>query len=467
MVKAINNKKIAGSFRDPEGFVFSLGGEIFRQINAKGKANYDQLMSSGLYETLVTKSWLIAHSEVKIQAPEEKNYYKIIKPEVLLFISYPYEWSFSQLKDAALLTLDIQKEAISHGMSLKDSSAYNIQFDVASGKAIFIDTLSFEVFNENSPWSAYRQFCQHFLAPLALMAYSDIRFSQLLRTNIDGIPLDIAWKVLPNWSIFLPGIFTHIYLHSKAQIAYANTKVRPTQRGTRMTKTQHLGILDSLQRTVSRLKRKNDRSEWGKYYTETNYDETAFAHKKSLVNDFISSTKAKFVWDIGGNTGEFSRLASQKGIPTISFDIDPIAIEKNYLTSKRENEPNILPLLLDLTNPSPNLGWNNKERMSIFERRLPDAVLALALIHHLAISNNLPLGHLAQFFSRISPWLIIEFVPKSDSQVQRLFLSRKDIFPDYSKKGFETAFTVYFSIQESVNVRNSERKLYLLKRLNT
>ena len=231
-MKAINNKKIPGSFRDPEGFVFSLDGEIYRQINAKGQHNYDQLMSSGLYEKLVSNNWLIAHSEVKIQAPEEKNYYKIIKPEVLLFISYPYEWSFSQLKDAALLTIDIQKEAISHGMSLKDSSAYNIQFDVALGKAIFIDTLSFEVFDENSPWSAYRQFCQHFLAPLALMTYSDIRFNQLLRTNIDGIPLDIAWKILPNLSMFQPGLFTHIYLHSKAQIAYENTKVRPTQRST-------------------------------------------------------------------------------------------------------------------------------------------------------------------------------------------------------------------------------------------
>ncbi len=465
MAKAQNKEKVPGSFRDPDGFVFSQDGEIYRQINLKGKINFDLLHSSGLYQALVFKNWLISHAVVSEFSSNDQDYYKIIKPEGLLFVSHPYEWSFSQLKDAALLTLDIQKEAILHGMSLKDASAYNIQFNIASGKALFIDTLSFEKFVENKTWSAYGQFCQHFLAPLALMAYSDIRFGQFLRFHIEGFPLDLAWKLLPKSAYLHSGLFTHIYLHSKAQLVFADSKVRSARSRNRMTNNQHLGILDSLRRSISKLRYMKNSTEWENYYEDTNYSETAFNHKKTLVSKFISRSNPNFVWDLGGNTGEFSRLASNLGIPTISFDIDPNAIEKNYLISKKTNNPNIVPLILDLNNPSPDLGWNNEERPSIFNRKSPDTVLALALIHHLAISNNLPLNYLAQFFSRISPWLIIEFVPKNDSQVQRLFYSREDIFPNYSVEGFEAAFNSHFSVIEKASIQDSERTLFLMKRL--
>jgi ribosomal protein L11 methylase PrmA len=186
-------------------------------------------------------------------------------------------------------------------------------------------------------------------------------------------------------------------------------------------------------------------------------------HKKEIVAGFLEQIRPGSVWDLGANTGLFSRLASARDIPTVAFDVDPAAVEQNYLLAVENKETRLLPLLLDLTNPSPSIGWENRERLSIIERAPAGVVLALALIHHLAISNNVPLRQLAAFFRRLSPWLIIEFVPKTDTQVQRLLASRLDIFPDYHTEGFEQAFGDFFEIEAKFPVRESQRCLYLMK----
>ena len=461
-----SESRLRGSFRDPEGFLFSQKGEIFRQINETGKENFEQLMQSGLYQLLADKGLLIAHKEVKRKAVDPRRAHKVIKPVALPFISYPYEWSFSELKDAALLTLDIQKEAIGMGMSLKDASAFNVQFDLENGRPVFIDTLSFENFFEARPWAAYRQFCQHFLAPLALASFRDIRLSQLLRANIDGIPLDLAAKLLPRKAFLRLGLYTHLWLHSKAQSRYSDAEVQTEKFTTRMTKTQHLGLLDSLRRTTASLSWQAKGTEWGTYYQQTNYEKDAFEAKKKLVRGYLDIADPKTVWDMGANNGVFSRIASENGRATIAFDVDAAAVEQNYLQMKAQQESNLLPLVLDLTNPSPSLGWNNQERLSLPERGSPDLVMALALIHHLAISNNLPLAYIAEYFSQLSEWLIIEFVPKSDSQVKKLLVSRKDIFPNYTFAGFQESFTPFFSTQKVEGIKNTERKLILLRRKN-
>ena len=464
-MKAINEGRIGGSFRDPSGFTFVKGGTIYRQINKVGQSNFDCLISSGLYDSLVEKGWLVPHKDVDIGFPEIQTAYKVIQPKEILFISYPYEWCFSQLLDAAMLTLEIQKEAIRYGMSLKDSSAYNIQFDPVSGKPILLDTLSFEILKKNQPWIAYRQFCQHFLVPLALMSYSDVRLSQLLRVYIDGVPLDLGSRLLPIRSFFRLGLVTHIHLHAKTQLRYSDKQMDLEKVPRRITKNQLLGIIDSLSRTVSKLKWIPTGTEWGDYYKYTNYTESAFQRKVEIVNDLVELVNPESVWDLGANTGVLSRLVSRKGVVTIAFDIDPAAVEQNYLLAKQHNDTNLLPLLLDLTNPSPSLGWNNQERYSIQERGQADMVLALALIHHLAIANNIPLPDLGYFFSQLSPWLIIEFVPIDDPQVERLLSSRENIFPNYTFEGFEEAFIKFFVIQKAVNIQESNRRIYLMKRI--
>ena len=452
--------QLSASFRDPSGFLFTDNGILYRQINRVYSLDYARLMDSGLYAKLVKASLLIPHTESDQLPAQSDAAFKVIQPERVAFISYPYEWSFSQLKDAALATLSIQKRALKFDMSLKDASAYNIQF--VRGKATLIDTLSFEIYKEGEPWVAYKQFCQHFLAPLALMSYRDVRLSQLLRVYIDGVPLDLVSGLLPAKTKFNFGLLTHIHIHAGAQKRYSDRVAAPRKGG--LSKQALTGLIESLENTIKKLIWKPAGTEWGDYYENTNYTDAAFEHKKQLVKEWSAEKKPALVWDLGGNTGVFSREAASSGAYTVSFDIDPAAVEQNYRTVKTKKEQNILPLVLDLTNPSPALGWDHSERDSFGARGPVDMVLALAVIHHLAISNNVPLPQLAEFFaSHCRRWLVIEFVPKSDSQVQKLLTSREDIFPNYTREGFESAFSSSFIIQRSESVRDSERTIFLME----
>jgi hypothetical protein len=451
---------LSSSFRDPSGFLFTEKGTLYRQINCEYQPVYEKLMESGLYQALTRKGWLIPHENAsKVKPANPETSYLIIKPEKIDFISYPYEWCFSQIKDAALLTLKIQKLALEKGLILKDASAYNIQFQ--NGKPILIDTLSFDDYSEGKPWDAYRQFCQHFLAPLALMSKVDIRLNQLLRVFIDGIPLDLAAELLPWGSRLNLGLATHIHMHAGAQKKYSESQGKTGSKAT-VSKLGLLGLIDSLQNTVKSLSWIPKGTEWAEYYDITNYSSAAFDAKKNLVRDFVKSSGGGTIWDLGANTGEFSRAAMDFG-PVISFDIDPAAVEKNYQQVRAAKETSILPLVLDLTNPSANIGWANQERDSLAKRGPADLLLALALIHHICISNNVPLENFADYLSMRGKKLIIEFVPKQDSQVQILLNTRKDIFPQYNIEGFESAFSQSFEIVKKQPVEGSLRVLYLME----
>jgi hypothetical protein len=459
MIELRTNPVVASSFRDPSGFLFWQDGSLYRQVNASYQDNYDHLMDSGLYESLANAGLLIPHKEVNVTPPRPEFAYKVIEPQLVPFVSYPYEWCFSQLKDAALVLLKIQKICFDFGMSLKDCSAYNVQF--TAGRPVLIDTLSFEKYRDGSPWVAYRQFCQHFLAPLALMSYKDIRLNQLLRIYIDGVPMDLASSLLPFRTRLRFSLLSHIHLHAKSQKRFARRTAGTS--GYKMGRLSFRGIVESLESATKQLEWHPHGTEWADYYEDTNYSQEAFDHKKQTVAEFLDQIKPASVWDLGANIGEFTSIASKRGIFTVSIDIDPAAVEKNYLAWVRGKENNILPLLLDLTNPSPSIGWENQERMSLAERGPADVVMALALIHHLAISNNVPLGRIASFLSRICNWLIIEFVPKCDSQVQRLLATRDDIFTDYTQAAFEREFGEYFVMEDSVIIKGSERVLYLMR----
>jgi hypothetical protein len=245
-----NSEDVPASFRDPSGFLFVRESSLFRQVNITYKENYDHLMTSGLYRALVDAELLIPHDEIDVEPAKPDKAYKIIKPELIEFISYPYEWCFSQLKDAALTTLKVHKKAFDFGMSLKDCSAYNIQF--RKGKPIFIDTLSFEKYHEGQPWVAYRQFCQHFLAPLALMSHRDIRLNQLLRVYIDGVPLDLASSLLPLSTRFSFSLLSHIHLHARSQKHYASRSVDTSRY--KINRLSFLGLVDNLESAIKRLK---------------------------------------------------------------------------------------------------------------------------------------------------------------------------------------------------------------------
>ena len=455
--------KHPASFRDPSGFLFERDGILYRQVNQAYREDFDHIISSGLYQTLLESKLLVPHTEVDVAPYKPSGAYKIIQPERLGFISYPYEWSFGAFRDAALTTLRIQHMALMHGMILKDASAYNIQFH--HGKAILIDSLSFQRWRDGRPWDGYRQFCQHFLAPLALMAYRDIRLSQLLTSFLDGIPLDLASRLLPARTYFRLPLLTHIHLHSKMQLRATISKpTLPDTSSRKITKNSLLGMNEDLQRGIKALRWDPGQTRWADYYETFSYTDESIEHKDALVREFIATVKPNAVWDIGANTGRFSRIASNQGIFTVSMDNDPGAVEANYQMAISSDEKSILPLVLDLTNPSPSLGWRLHERNSLLERGPVDAILALALIHHLAIGNNVPLLEIARYFSDLSPWLLIEFIPKDDVQVQRMLSVREDIFDAYTQAGFEEAFGNLYKIIRKDIVQGSSRVLYTMKR---
>jgi SAM-dependent methyltransferase len=467
----------ASSFRDPGGFVFQRDNILYRQVNPAGQDAYSLLMRSGLYEALVSVNLLIPHTEASVSEGYNPDACAVLQPERIPFVSYPYEWGFRQLQEAALATLAIQREAMRFGMSLKDASAYNIQFRRGS-QPIHIDTLSFEAYEEGAPWVAYRQFCQHFLAPLALIAHAEVRLGHLLRVFLDGIPLDVTARLLPLRDRLSTALLPHIFLHSSAQRRHANdgaakSRTSPNSGGT-VSKAALLGLLDNLEAGIRRLSWKSSSTEWGDYYEGgTNYDDLAFSSKKALVAQFLSEMTPvpDLVLDLGANTGVFSRIAAERGIYTVALDIDPSAVEKNFAACREPGgTPNLLPLIQDLTNPSPDLGWALSERKSLL-RRCADsesqgstAAFALALIHHLAIGNNVPLPRIAELFASVAPQLILEWVPKEDSQVRRLLATRRDIFPDYTQAGLERAFDSYFSTENSQPIPGTERVLYRFRR---
>ena len=452
------DKSVPSSFRDPSGFLFRRGGRLYRQINDSYRADYKQLMESGLYRDLTESGLLVPHEETS-EPQMSGGGSLVIQPETIPFISYVYEWSFSQLQDAALTTLAVQMKAVERGMSLKDASAYNIQF--RGSRPVLIDTLSFEQHREGEPWVAYRQFCQHFLAPLALMSHTDVRLGQLLRVYIDGVPLDLASRLLPGKTKLALGLATHIHLHAQAQRKYSDKPAKPA--GGKMSRMAFLGLIDNLESTTRKLEWKPEGTEWGNYYNDTNYSDSSLNHKRQVVEDYLANVNPKTVWDLGANTGLFSRIASDRGITTVAFDIDPAAVELNYLDCRKRDEKSLLPLLSDLTNPSPAIGWQNRERQSLIERGPSDTAMALALIHHLAIGNNLPFDRIVDFLAGVCRTLIIEFVPKTDSQVQRLLATREDIFPNYAEAGFEQAFSSRFATLASSPVKDSERIIYLME----
>ncbi|MBI4728330.1 MAG: SAM-dependent methyltransferase [Acidobacteria bacterium] len=450
---------VGGSFRDPSGFVFRRDGVLHRQVNESFREHYDLFMASGLYESLVSDGLLVPHEE-SAEPPAAPGAYKILRPREIPFVSYPYEWCFSQLKDAALATLRIQQRAMEHGMSMRDASAYNIQF--VDGRPLSIDTLSFERLPEGRPWVAYRQYCQHFLAPLALMAYRDVRLGQLLRVHIDGVPVDLAAALLPR-KTKRTSLLLHIHAHAKSQRRYQDRELGDRQR--RGVSANALrAIVAGLARATTKLTWEPDRTVWTSYYSdEESYTPEALEHKKALVSTMIEEVAPRTMWDLGANTGLYSRLGSQRGVRTVSLEMDPGCVEASWRAVREKGERNLLPLVQDLANPSPRIGWENGERASLADRGPADLALALALVHHLAIGNNVPLVRIARHLRALARSLVIECVPKGDPQVRRMLATREDVFPRYARDGFEAAFSEVFRIERTEPIAGSERILYLMR----
>jgi len=451
----------SSSFRDPSGFIFLEDDVLLRQVNPVYFQQYRSLTDTGFYKKLFDAGLLVTHNEVSASKDSI-----VLQPECIPFFSYPYEWSFSQYKHAALHTLKLQKYCLKNGYTLKDATAFNITFH--KGKPLFADSLSFDVYTEGEPWRAYKQFLMHFLAPLVLAKYYGNDMLKLLQQYIDGIPLQKAAKLLPFTARFNPVVYTNIFLTAKYDAKFSNEKPE-NSKSIKLSKQSQEKILDSLYSYINGLELKEN-TEWKDYYAITNYDTQAFDYKKGLVRKWFESINAKKAVDLGGNDGTFSRVLEDIAEELLVADIDPNAVNHNYLQVLQNKESNIIPLVSDLLNPAPGIGFNNTERLPLQERIRKsnyDVSLALALIHHISLTGNVPFAMSAEMFASLTPYLIIEFPDREDSWVDFLLKSKREFasyFDYYNRENFENDYAAYFEVVQKEQLPNTHRTMYLLKR---
>jgi ribosomal protein L11 methylase PrmA len=425
--------------------------------------DYRAATGDGIYERLIGKDLLIAHAEVDPAEMSVGDALVCLEHPKIPMVSYPWEWPFSLLKDAALLHLDIMEELLPRGYWLRDANVFNIQFD--GHRLKLIDTLSIGRREANRPWVAYKQFCSHFLAPLAVAAKSDVRLLALWRSYLDGFPLDLAVKLLPGSARLNPRLFMHLYLHASMQQS-ADSKERLHEakpKVVRVSDTALLGLIRSLRKAISGLAYRPNSEIWQGYTEIRTYDAEDVTAKSAFINSVVEEMDPGVVWDFGGNTGEFSELAARRGAFVVSVDFDPACTEFLYTRLRQgQVEGRILPLTMDLSNPSPGLGFNQGERYGLKERGPADLLFALALIHHLVFSASIPLENVALWFSQLTRRLLIEFVPETDPMVKKLLVNRGDDHLPYSMEAFKQGFNRYFSIEKEQQLQNG-RSLFVLR----
>jgi len=442
------------SFRDPSGFIYEKDGTVYRFISSVYEPHYDLLQSSGLAAELIKQNLLLPFTEISENHTGRTDWYKTLQPQLIPFISYAWEWSFEQLKDAALATLSICKASLKKGMILKDASHTNIQF--VDGKAKLIDTLSFETYEEGESWIAYRQFCECFLNPLLLTAHKGLEAHKLLLSYPDGIPAQLTAQLLPFKTKLNPVVYLHVHLHAKLSGKKTAKETNPSKKVSVKNIEQ---IIQSLYDCIKGLSLPERLTTWNNYYEETILSAEYLSEKKQLVSSLLEKMTYNTVIDLGANEGEFSLLCKKEAF-VVATDFDSTCINSLYTTLKKQKQKNILPLVVDLTYPSPAMGWMNTERPAFFNRKKFDVGFALALIHHLAIGKNLSFEQLAVFFGDTCTQLLIEFVPKEDPKVKEMLTWRKDIFEKYTQENFQTVFEKQFELKTKIPVPGSVRVLY-------
>ena len=452
-----------GSFRDRNGTVYHRNGEILRGISAAALANWERLSAAPFLREAMERGSIVRTE--RLDDAETRSlggdWAAVLRHEAVPFISYPYEWTFGMLKDAALLHLDLMLAALPAGLILKDASAYNIQWRGA--EPVFIDIPSFETLSDGEPWIGYRQFCELFLYPLFLQAYKGIDFRPWLRGQIDGIPASALRRLISARDLVRPGVLLHVVAQDALQRRYAGRPrgVRNSIAKAGFDRQLITRNVAGLRKIVSGLRPAGSKTTWADYDRTHSYDPPEFAAKCAFVREAAGQRRWRRAWDLGCNTGSFSRIVAEHADHVVAMDGDWMAIEHLYQAQQaRPDRGQILPLVVNLSDPSPNQGWRGVERRSLPERGPPELTLCLALIHHIVISANIPMQDFIGWLAGLGSALIIEFVSRADEMVQTLLVNKDDQYGDYDQASFEACLAKHYEIRASRPLKDGKRCIY-------
>ncbi|ANW05325.1 hypothetical protein LMTR13_05755 [Bradyrhizobium icense] len=452
-----------GSYRDRNGAVYCRDGEIFRGINAKALANWTHLTATHFFQDF-TKRGSIVPTEM-VSEPDWGNsappWAAVLKHDLIPFVSYPYEWTFGMLKDAALLHLELMLAALEEDFILKDSSPYNVQWHGA--RPVFIDIPSFEVLLPGQPWVGYRQFCELFLYPLMLLAYKRVDFRPWLRGSIDGISAASLQPLLSLRDLVRPGVAMHVVAHNALQRRYSGGKgnVRGALADAGFDKGLIVRNVLNLRKIISRMALGSSKTAWSNYARAHSYGEADFAAKCAFVRSATGSRRWRRVWDLGCNTGTFSKIVAKHANYVVAMDGDWMAVEHLYQSLKRDPcGGSILPLVIDLSDPSPGQGWRGRERKPLPDRGKPDLTLCLALIHHVVIGENVPMTDFIDWLASLGTALVIEFIGRDDEMVELLLRNKDEQYDDYRLEVFEALLSEHFEIRDRQTLKSGRRSIY-------
>ena len=453
-----------GSFRDPESRVFYAGDEVYRALSEEGLEDFKALSETKFWQRFSEEGRVVA-TELVDGAPGSagllaKDSAGVLRHERIPFVSYPYEWPFSMLKDAALLQLDLNLAALEEGMILKDSTPYNVQFK--GSKPVFVDVGSFERLREGEPWVGYRQFCMLFLYPLMLQAVKDVSPHAFLRGSIDGITPAQMRGMCSFRDRFRKGFYLNVFLHAKLEARHGDRgkEVKAEIQKAGFKKELIVANVRRMRKTVERLDWSPPQGVWVAYGERNSYSDDDARRKDDFVREVCASEAWGLTWDIGANNGRYSRIAAEGSEHVLAVDADQGPIELLYRGLREERDGKILTLTMNLADPSPGLGWRGLERKSLPDRGMPDLVLALALIHHVTIAANVPVREFVDWLASLNTSLVIEFPTREDPMVKKLLgPKREGLHPDYERESFERVLAGAFDVERRERLESGTRLL--------
>ncbi|MFY1702566.1 methyltransferase domain-containing protein [Micromonospora sp. WMMA1923] len=455
------------SFRDPGNQVFHAGAQVLRGLDAQSARHWHALAATDFFPTLLAEGKVCGTEAVDpTRVPDGHRWAAVLRHERIPFVSHPYEWSSAMLRDAALLHLEILLRALPAGFTTKDGSAYNLQFQGAG--PVFIDVGSFEPVRDGEPWAGYRQFCQTLLYPLLLTAHLGWDFRPLLRAQVDGVEPEQMRRLFTGTRRLLPGVPTHVHLHGAMQArnaASSTSDVRAQLRAAGYSRDLALATVRGLQRLVRRLDRPPTASHWAHYQRTCGYTDADRAGKERFVETALTAAgRPRLVLDLGANDGRYARVAARHADYVVAVEQDPEVVDTLYRALRADDERRILPLVMDLADPSPGGGWRGVERAGFAARAAADVVLALAVVHHLALGRNVPLPAVLDWLADCcAPGgrLVVEFVHPGDPMARRLLANKPDgLFPDYRRETFEALLTSRFRLERQLDLPSGTRTLY-------